>query len=126
VLVHFDVDVTDLPAVDVPHPGGLDTTSAFAALRVFGESRHCAAVVVTEFNADRDPDGSHAERIGDGLVEAFGRRGKDRKAASGLHLTEPWSRRGGRRRRTVGLLRRALGGMNLVNVGGHVIPIAAG
>jgi arginase family enzyme len=71
VLIHFDIDVTDLPAVDVPHPGGLHTASAFAALHVFAKARNCAAVVVTEFNAELDPDGSHAEHLVDGLVGAL-------------------------------------------------------
>jgi len=71
VIVHFDVDVTSIPAVDVPHVGGLDLMSAFAALRVFVASMHCAAVVVTEFNAELDPDGSHAARIVEGLVGAL-------------------------------------------------------
>jgi len=71
VLVHFDVDVTNLPAVDVPHPGGLDLASAFTALRIFVASRRCAAVVITEFNAELDPDGSNAARIVDGLVGAL-------------------------------------------------------
>jgi arginase len=73
-LVHFDVDVMDFSAVDVPHPGGLDVTSAFAALRVFVAAPTCAGIVVTECNAELDPDGSHAERLVHGLVEALGAR----------------------------------------------------
>ncbi|MCP4203590.1 MAG: arginase family protein [bacterium] len=74
ILVHFDVDVTDLPAGDVHHPRGLDIDSAFAALRIFIAAPACAAVVVTEFNPQRDPDGSQAERLARGLVEALGAR----------------------------------------------------
>jgi arginase len=74
ILVHFDVDVMDFPAADLHHPRGLDLESAFAALRVFVASPACAAVVVTEFNALRDPDGSHAGRLLHGVVEAFGAR----------------------------------------------------
>src|SRR5437899_12017769 len=69
ILVHFDVDVMDFPAADVPHSHGLDPESAFAALRVFVAAPTCAGVVVTELNKERDPDGSHAERLGDGLGE---------------------------------------------------------
>ena len=69
-LVHFDIDVTDTPAVDVQHPGGLDAESAFAALSVFAAAPGCAALVVTELNPERDPDGSHTERLVDGLVTA--------------------------------------------------------
>ena len=64
-VADFDVDVMDFPAVDVPHPQGLDAESAFAALEVFVTAATCAAIVVTEFNAELDPDGSHAA----GLVE---------------------------------------------------------
>jgi arginase len=74
VLVHFDVDVMDFPAADVPHPHGLDAESAFAALRVFATAPLCGGVVVTEFNAERDPDGSQAESLVHGLVEALGAR----------------------------------------------------
>ena len=74
IVVHFDVDVMDFPAVDVSHPGGLDCDSAFAALRVFVASPRCAGVVVTELNADLDPDRSQTERLVHGLVEAFGAR----------------------------------------------------
>lgn len=71
VMIHFDIDVMDFPAVDVPHPGGMDAASAFSALEVFAASRKCAAVVVTEFNAELDPNGSHAERLVAGLAGAL-------------------------------------------------------
>jgi len=74
VLVHFDVDVMDCPAADVVHADALDVTAAFAALRVFVRAPVCAGLVVTEFNPDQDPDGSHAERLVQGLVEAIGAR----------------------------------------------------
>ena len=73
-LVHFDVDVMDFPAADVPHPRGLDMAAAFAALRTFVGSRKCAGVVVTELNVERDPDDSLTERVVHGLVEALGAR----------------------------------------------------
>jgi arginase len=74
IVVHFDVDVMEFAAADVPHPGGLDPESALAALKVFVASPACAAVVVTEFNAERDPDGAHAGRLAGLLAEAFGER----------------------------------------------------
>ena len=70
-LLHFDVDVTSLSAADVHHPRGLDLGPAFAALKVFLASPACAAIVVTEFNAEKDKDGSDAARVVDGLVECF-------------------------------------------------------
>jgi arginase len=74
LLVHFDVDVTNLPAADVPHPHGLDAEAAFAALRVFVAAPACAGVVVTELNPERDPDGSDTARLVHGLEEALGAR----------------------------------------------------
>lgn len=71
-LAHFDVDVMDFPAADVPHAHALDVESAFAALRVFVASPACAALAVTELNVERDPGGAHAERLVRELVEALG------------------------------------------------------
>lgn len=71
-LVHFDVDVTNTSAADVQHPNGLEVGSAFAALKVFVAAPACAAVVVTELNAEKDPDGVEAARVVDGLVGALG------------------------------------------------------
>ncbi len=74
ILVHFDIDVMDLPAVDVPHPRGLDPESAFAALRVLVGAPGCVGIVVTELNVDQDPDGSQTALLVEGLVEALGTR----------------------------------------------------
>jgi arginase len=70
-LVHFDVDVMDCPAADVPHPRALDPAAAFAALRVFVASARCAGLVVTELNAESDPDGLEAGRVAGALAEAL-------------------------------------------------------
>lgn len=74
MVVHFDVDVTDLPAVDVPHPQGLDPDTAFDALSTFLAAPICTALVVTELNAELDPDHSHVARLVRGLVRAFAGR----------------------------------------------------
>jgi len=74
IMIHFDVDVMNFPAVDVPHPQGLDATSAFAALQVLVAAPTCAALVVTELNPERDPDGAHAGRLVYGLAQALGAR----------------------------------------------------
>jgi len=70
-LVHFDVDVTDCPAADVPHASGLDVTAAFAALRVFLEAPACAGLAVTELNPQRDRTGTQSARISEALAEAL-------------------------------------------------------
>lgn len=72
LLVHFDVDVTDTPAVDVHHPQGLDGVAAFSALGVFAAATTCAGIVVTELNAELDPEGTHAAGLVEGLVKVLG------------------------------------------------------
>jgi hypothetical protein len=59
-------DLGDLPAVtfrpDPEHPRQQNVALAAPT---------CAAIAVTELNADRDPDGTHTARLVDGLVEAL-------------------------------------------------------
>jgi arginase len=66
-LVHFDIDVTTCPAVDVQHPGSLEMPLAFEALAVFLRDPGCAGLVVTEYNAEEDPSGGYAAEIVSGL-----------------------------------------------------------
>lgn len=72
VLVHFDVDVIDcseFAAADVPHDKGLSFNEAMEVLRVFVSSPKFAGLVITEFNADRDADGTLARGLMDGVVK---------------------------------------------------------
>jgi arginase len=78
ILVHFDVDVMDFAAADVPHPNALGPDPSFAALRTFVRGASCAALVITEFNAERDPDGSLANQLVVHLADALGARGEAR------------------------------------------------
>jgi arginase len=74
ILVHFDVDVIDdddFPAGDVPHSQGISFQEAMAALSVFTASRKLAGLVITEFNATRDPDGALARRFVDAVAKAL-------------------------------------------------------
>jgi arginase len=74
VIIHFDVDVIDaaeLPAADVPHSCGLSFGDTAKALQVFLSSPRTAGLVVTEFNASRDGDGTQARRLLDELVRAI-------------------------------------------------------
>jgi arginase len=67
-LLHFDVDVLDeseFPAADVPHRFGMSLEDAEGALRVFLRSPDCIAFVITELNAERDPDGFWSRMIVD-------------------------------------------------------------
>lgn len=74
ILVHFDVDVIDFedfPAADLPHYHGLSFDEAISALEVFTASRKLAALVITEFNADRDVDGMLALRLVNAVANAL-------------------------------------------------------
>jgi len=76
VLVHFDVDVidfNDFPAGDVPHEHGLSFDEAMSALEVFTASPKFAALVITEFNVNRDPDGTLAARLVDAVAKILGK-----------------------------------------------------
>jgi len=77
ILVHFDVDVIDFedfPAADLPHHHGLSFDDAMSALEVFIASRKFAGLVITEFNADRDADGTLAKRFVDAVAKALEKR----------------------------------------------------
>jgi arginase len=72
ILVHFDVDVIDrrdFGAADVLHDHGLSFDEAMLALKVFVSSPKFVGLAVTEFNADRDKDGSLARRLVEALSE---------------------------------------------------------
>ena len=76
ILVHFDVDVVDFddfPAADVRHRPGRSLLEAQQALAAFVDSRKTVGLVVTEFNARRDLDGSLALRLNDVISSALER-----------------------------------------------------
>ncbi|MEH1102204.1 arginase family protein [Micromonospora sp. CPCC 205561] len=70
--LHLDLDVLDplaLPAVSYPEPGGLEWADLTALARPLVHSGRLIGMSVTDFNADEDPDGRHAERIVRALAE---------------------------------------------------------
>jgi arginase len=74
LLVHFDIDVidfADFPAADTPHEHGLIFREAMEALQVFLSSPQFAGLVITEFNANRDPDSALAGRFVEALASAL-------------------------------------------------------
>jgi arginase len=77
ILVHFDVDVVDyddFPAVDVPHRPGLTLAQAREALGIFAGSPKAVGLVVAEFNADHDADGTLARTLVGIIEEAMAKR----------------------------------------------------
>ncbi|PZF98093.1 arginase family protein [Micromonospora deserti] len=64
--LHLDLDVLDplvLPAVSYPEPGGLDWADLAALVGPLVASGRLLGLSLTDFNADEDPDGRHAERV---------------------------------------------------------------
>lgn len=77
LLLHFDVDVVDADefgACDVPARGGLRWNEARQALKVFVRQKQLAAVEVTEFNPEKDPDGSKAAALVELLADVLAAR----------------------------------------------------
>ena len=69
------IDFDDFPAGDVPHYHGLSFDEAMSALDVFIASPKFAALVITEFNADCDPDGTLAVRFVNAVAKTLKKRG---------------------------------------------------
>jgi arginase len=70
--LHLDLDVLDpvvLPAVSYPEPDGLDWADLAGLVGPLVRSGRLIGMSVTDFNADEDPDGRHAERIAAVLAE---------------------------------------------------------
>ncbi len=73
-VLHFDVDVIsadDFRATNLPAPGGLRLEEVRQALSVFAGQKNLAAVEVTAYNPDLDPDGSAARLLVDLLASVL-------------------------------------------------------
>jgi arginase len=76
-VVHLDTDLisnADFPAVNVPAEGGLPVSDVKAALTEALRSNFVVGLTVTQYNPDKDPDGSSAKKLVDLLVEALSAR----------------------------------------------------
>ena len=65
-VLHFDVDVIsneDFTATNLPGVGGMRLDDVRQALEVFANEKHLAAIEVTAYNPERDPDGRGANVI---------------------------------------------------------------
>ncbi|MCL6480743.1 MAG: arginase family protein [Firmicutes bacterium] len=77
LLLHFDVDVVaadEFGACDLPDHGGLRWNEVRQALEVFVRQKQLAAIEVTEFNPEKDPDGSKAAALVELLAEVLAAR----------------------------------------------------
>jgi arginase len=63
-ILHFDVDVIEnFPATNYPGTGGLTLEQLREALEVFVADKHLAAIDISAYNPEKDPDGSGAKQI---------------------------------------------------------------
>jgi arginase len=72
--VHLDTELissAEFPAVNVPAEGGLPLADVRAALTEAARSNFLVGLTVTQYNPDKDPDGSSAKKLVDLLVESL-------------------------------------------------------
>jgi arginase len=72
--LHIDLDVLDegvLPAVSYPQPLGLDWSELVALVRPLVAQPNLLGVSVSDFNPDRDVEGSHAAAVAEALESLF-------------------------------------------------------
>jgi arginase len=79
VMVHLDLDIIrteEMPAVEVPTPGGgLTLLEAAALLRALLHPPRVVALTLVEYDPDRDPDRVYARKVVDLVASALARRG---------------------------------------------------
>jgi arginase len=76
-VVHLDTDVLDaseLPSVNVPGTGGLRLPEAHAILQEIVKHKNLLALDIAQYNPDKDPDGSGAQKLVALLVDALSAR----------------------------------------------------
>jgi arginase len=76
-IVHLDTDVLDaaeLPSVNVPGTAGLKFADARAILQEIAKHKNLLGLDIAQYNPDKDPDGSGAEKLVDLLVAALAAR----------------------------------------------------
>jgi arginase len=76
-VLHLDTDVIaqeDFPAVNVPGSGGLRFEEVRAAFVEFAKHKNLLGLDVAQYNPDKDPDGTGANKLVALLVEALSAR----------------------------------------------------
>ena len=76
-ILHLDTDIIaqeDFPAVNVPGSGGLSLEEVRVAFREALSQRTLLGLDVAQYNPDRDPDGSSAQKLVDLLVDGLAAR----------------------------------------------------
>ncbi|MGH9684335.1 MAG: arginase family protein [Candidatus Acidiferrales bacterium] len=89
-ILHLDVDViAGFQATNYPGTGGLTLAEVREALEVFAKQKHLAAIEVTAYNPEKDPDGSGAKAIVDLLVDVLAVRLETLQSAASAGTNEP-------------------------------------
>jgi arginase len=76
-VLHLDLDVIaqeEFPATNVPGSGGLSFAEVEASLGEFAKQKSLLALDVSQYNPDKDPDGSGVKKLVDLLVGALAAR----------------------------------------------------
>jgi arginase len=76
-VLHLDTDIIaqeEFPAVNVPGSGGLSLEEVRLSLREALAQKTLLGLDVAQYNPDRDPDGSSAQKLVDLLVDALSAR----------------------------------------------------
>jgi len=76
-VLHLDTDVIaqeEFPAVNVPGSGGLNFEEVRAAFVEFVKHKNLLGLDVAQYNPEKDPDGSGAQKLVNLLVEALAAR----------------------------------------------------
>jgi len=76
-VLHLDLDVItqdELPPVNVPASGGLSMDDVRGSLQEFARSKNLLGLDIAQYNPDKDPDGAHAKKIVDLLVDVLSAR----------------------------------------------------
>jgi arginase len=76
-VLHLDLDVItqeEFPPVNVPASGGLSFDDVRASLKKFASHKNLLGLDIAQYNPDKDPDGTHAKKIVELLVEVLSAR----------------------------------------------------
>ena len=90
-VLHLDTDaiaVNEFSAVNVPGEGGLPLAEVRGALSEFAKHKNLLGLTVSQYNPDKDPDGSGAKKLVELLVDALTAR-LEAPSASATPAAEP-------------------------------------
>jgi arginase len=90
-VAHLDIDIIqqeEFPAVNVPGSGGLRLEEVRESLREVLSQKNLLGLDVAQYNPDRDPDGSGAQKLVELLVDSLSARFAVLTAAPAVAATD--------------------------------------